>query len=111
MKRGWLVVVLAFLVMPAISAVMPVDMASSLTAQSVDEETSALFMEAIDLYKRGRDAEALDKLKQVLAKDPSQEEAYILRDKIAFSLWIDLMTKRGEHRAVINEFLKKLIAR
>ena len=105
-KRGLLVVVLAFLVMPAVSTLLPVDTASTLTAQNVDEETSTLFMEAIDLYKRGRDAEALEKLKLVLAKDPSQTEAYVLRDKIAFSLWIDLMTKRGEHRAVINEFLK-----
>ena len=47
-KRGWLVVVLAFLVMPAVSALVPADMASSLTAQSVDGETESLFMEAID---------------------------------------------------------------
>lgn len=105
-KRGLLVVVLAFLVIPAVSILMPVDTASTLTAQNVDEETSTLFMEAIDLYKRGRDAEALEKLKLVLAKDPSQTEAYVLRDKIVFSLWIELMTKKGEHRAVINEFLK-----
>jgi HEAT repeat protein len=106
-KRGWLIVLLAFMVMPAVSTFMPVGTGTCVIAQGVDQETETLFTEAIDLYKRGRDGEALEKLKLVLAKDPSHEEAFLLRDKVAFALWIDLMTKRGEHRAVINEFLRR----
>jgi len=105
-KRGWLIVILAFVVMPILPSVLPTGTGATLTAQDVDAETEALFMAAIDLYKRGHDAEALEKLKQVLAKDPSNAEAFALRDKVAFSLWIDLMVKKGEHRAVINEFLR-----
>ena len=105
-KRGWLITVaLAFFVLPVMFTILPVDTCASLTAQGMDEETERLFGEAINLYRRGRDAEALQKLKEVLARDPSQEEAYQLREKVTFGLWVDLMTKRGEHRAVINTFL------
>ncbi|MBN2489533.1 MAG: HEAT repeat domain-containing protein [Planctomycetes bacterium] len=105
-KRGWLVVVLALLLMPALSTIAPSTAGGTLAAQGVDQETETLFLEAIDLYKRGRDAEALEKVKQVLATDPSNEAAFLLREKVHFSLWVDLMTKSGEHRAVINEFLR-----
>jgi CheY-like chemotaxis protein len=106
-KRGWLIVVLALFLMPALSTIAPPGTGATLAAQGVDQETETLFMEAIDLYKRGRDAEALEKLKQVLARDPSNEEAFRLREKVSMAMWIDLMTRKGELQAVINEFLRK----
>lgn len=102
--RGWLIIALAFFVVPVLSTVF-VDSSATLTAQGVDEETEKLYDEAIDLFKRGKDTEALQKLKEVLARDPSQEEAYRLRNKVAFAVWIDLMIKRGEIKSVVNTFL------
>lgn len=104
-KRGWMIVALALASTPLMSVVVP--HGSTVSAQAVDEETERLFDDAMKAFRGGRDQEALSNLKKVLARDPSNEAAFQLREKVGFHIWVDLLTKRGETRAVINTFLDK----
>jgi len=75
---------------------------SNLLAQEGAEKA---FLEAVDLYQRGRDAEALAKLQEVLAMDPSQEEAYRMRESVEYTFWLDLMVKGGDHDLIARRIL------
>lgn len=66
------------------------------------QDPEGLLKEAIDFYERGRDAEALDKLKAVIAADPSSEMAFKLRTSVETTMWARAMIKGNEHAAVIK---------
>jgi HEAT repeat protein len=70
------------------------------------QDSDTVFAEAVDLYQRGRDSEALEKLKEVLAMDPGQEEAYRLREAVEYNFWLDLMVKGGEHELIAKRILE-----
>ncbi len=103
-KRGWLICASAFFM--SFGALTFSPMVTAATAQ-VDEETERLFTEAVAAYRQGDDAKGLELIKQVLSRDPSNEEAYRLREKFAMGVWVDLLLKGGENRAVINTFLDR----
>jgi len=57
---------------------------------------------AVDLHERGKDVEALAKLKEVVNGDPSSETAWAMINSIDMKLWARMMTRSGEHAAVIK---------
>jgi HEAT repeat protein len=68
------------------------------------QDAEALFREAIDLYERGRDTEALAKMREVLAADPGAELAWRLRATVEGREWARLLARGGEHAAVFQHF-------
>ena len=68
-------------------------------------EVDALFQQAVDAYRQGNDQEALKKLQEVIAKDPSREDALRLRDVAGWKFWADMMVKKGEHEVVAKHLL------
>lgn len=65
------------------------------------QPTGAL-AEAVDLHERGKNAEALAKLKEIVDGDPSSETAWELINSIEMKMWARMMTRSGEHAAVIK---------
>ncbi len=65
-------------------------------------QPGGLLGEAVDLHERGKDTEALAKLKELLAGDPSSEAAWGLLNSIDMKMWARMMTSSGEHAAVIK---------
>ena len=61
--------------------------------------------EAVGLFERGKEDEALSKLKEVLAADPSAEDAFRLINKIEFRKWARMLAREGEIAAVIMELM------
>lgn len=74
----------------------------SCAVRLVAQDPAATLKEAIDLYERGRDEEALGKLKAVIAADPSSEVAWSLRNSVDFRTWARAMVKGDEHASVIR---------
>lgn len=90
-KLGLLLVLSSFA--PAVSA-------APLPALCLTQDAGALFDQGVDLLARGRDAEALAAFKQVLAADPSHEEAWELFKRTEHSVWLEILTKEGEFQLV-----------
>jgi len=65
------------------------------------------FQEGVDLYQRGRKAEALAKFQAVLAADPSNAEAYELWKMADAQLFTDLLVEGGEYRLVTQRLLDR----
>ncbi|NRA95991.1 MAG: response regulator [Planctomycetes bacterium] len=65
-------------------------------------QPSGALATAVDLHERGKDVEALAKLKEVVNSDPSSETAWALINSIDMTLWARMMTRSGEHAAVIK---------
>lgn len=61
-----------------------------------------LLKQAVDLHDRGKDDEALAKLKELLASDPSSDAAFEMLESIEMKQWARMMTRSGEHAAVIK---------
>lgn len=68
-------------------------------------EVDALFQQAVDAYRQGKDDEALKKLQEVIAKDPSRDDALRLRDAAGWKFWADMMVKKGEYEVVAKHLL------
>ncbi|HVS19859.1 MAG TPA: HEAT repeat domain-containing protein, partial [Planctomycetota bacterium] len=69
-------------------------------APSFAQDAGALFDQGVDLLSRGRDAEALEAFKKVLAADPSHEEAWEMFRRTENQVWMDILTKQGEFELV-----------
>lgn len=76
-------------------------------AAAQDAET--LLREGHDLYMRGRDDEALQKMKAVIALDPSSADAFRLINALEPRVWASLMLKGGEHDAVVRTLMRVAI--
>lgn len=64
------------------------------------DEVSDLFNQGVELLRRGHDDEALQAFKQVLAKNPTHDQAYELWKNIDADTWLDIMSKGGEFELV-----------
>jgi len=71
------------------------------------QDPQTLVQEARDLYARGEDGQALAKLRQVLALDPSSDQAFDLLKVLEMREWIRIMIREGEHHAVVAELMKR----
>lgn len=63
------------------------------------------FKEAVDLLNRGQDEPALQKLKAILAANPSQEDAYQLVSSTSSISFLKMLEKRGEYAQIANRIL------
>ena len=70
---------------------------TSVTRNAVDE-IQDLFNQGVELLRRGPEhrAEALAKFQQVLAKDPSHQQAYELWKVTDHQIWLDILTEQGD---------------
>lgn len=71
------------------------------------QDPQTLVNEAYNLYQRGREDEALSKLKAVLAQDPSSEQAYELLETLEQRAWVRIMIRKGEHESVVKELFRR----
>jgi len=69
-------------------------------APSFAQDAGALFDQGVDLLSRGRDEEALQAFKKVLAADPSHEEAWEMFRRTEHQVWLDILSKQGEFELV-----------
>ena len=65
-----------------------------------------LFEEARDLWERGDSAGAAEKLKALLAADPSYETAYDLLRKAEYQMFLDLLTQGGDSEKIAKALLR-----
>jgi tetratricopeptide (TPR) repeat protein len=94
-SRRTLAFALAALAAPSLSFAAPV------------QDATSLFNEAKTLLAQGDNDAALAKLKQVLAADPSQEEAYQLWVDTDTQVWLDLMVQGGEYQAIAKRLQQR----
>jgi len=66
------------------------------TPGAVAQDIQGLFEQGVDLLQRGRDDEALRAFEQVLAADPSNEQAYELFRTTEHAVWLDMLRKEGD---------------
>jgi HEAT repeat protein len=76
-------------------------------AASVEVGDIASFMEAVELYLQGKDAEGLAKLQAVIASDPDGATALAMRDAVSYDLWARLLAKGGDHETVAQDILRR----
>ncbi|MCB9897385.1 MAG: hypothetical protein H6825_05230 [Planctomycetes bacterium] len=71
------------------------------TAQDADK----LFDQGIDAFRRGDNTAALEAFKQVLATNPSNDEAYRLIARVEDQVMLEMLVERGELGKVAERFL------
>ncbi|HMS16214.1 MAG TPA: HEAT repeat domain-containing protein [Planctomycetota bacterium] len=84
-------------------------LALGLSTQLCAQNTETLLKEGYDLYQRGRDEEALQKMKALIAADPSSEDAFRLIQTLEPRVWASLMLKGDEHQAVVRTLMNAAI--
>lgn len=70
------------------------------------QDTRSLFREGYDLYIQGNHEAALAKFKDVLARDPSHDDALWMRDQVSWKHWGDLLASQGEGRQIASRVLE-----
>ncbi len=81
----------------------------ALTPVAVAQDAQSTLKEAVDLYERGQNDAALEKLRAVLATDPSSEQAWSLRNAVEQDLWARIMIKGEQHQAVVSHLFRLAI--
>lgn len=76
----------------------------SIASPSVDAQdgNQAKLKQAHALYEQGRVQEGLTLLNEILASNPSSDEAWRLRETLAYDQWVDMMIRGGQHNAVVT---------
>ena len=69
------------------------------------QDASALFDEGVDLWQRGHTEEALAKFKEVLANNPSSEDAYQMLERAEYRLFLKMLVAGGDAKQVAERFL------
>ena len=92
---------------PAIAArlILPIALAAVCAGPTFAASEEA-FREGVGLYLRGRTEEALEKFKEVLAENPSHEEAYRYFEQSGREVFFLMLVKDGEYEAVAKRFLE-----
>lgn len=81
----------------------------ALTPVAVAQDAESTLKEAIGLYERGQNDAALEKLRAVLATDPSSEQAWGLRNAVEQDLWARIMIKGDQHQSVVAHLFRLAI--
>lgn len=79
--------------------------APSFSATSQDDLKST-FAQAVELYRRGRNDEALAALQKAVAMEPSQEDAYTLWKETDYRDWRDLLTEGGQFELAAKRLIE-----
>ena len=74
---------------------------------SAEAGDTTVFLEAVELYLQGKDAEGLAKLQSVLASDPDGPTALAMRDAVGYDFWARLLTKGGDHETAAQDILRR----
>ena len=74
-------------------------------APSYAQDIQQTFDQGVDLMRRGRDEEALRAFEQVLAADPSHEEAYELFRRTEHEVWLQILSKQGDFELVARRLM------
>ncbi len=76
-------------------------------ALAAQDQVQSLFREGVRLLRQGRDKEALEKFKAVLAQDPTNDVVYNLWRRTEESVWARMLLKRGEFEKVAKALIAK----
>lgn len=74
------------------------------------QDLTRLFQEGMALLKEGKNEEALAKFQEILARDPSNEEAYELWKSSDERAWLELLTKEGQFELVARHLMGQVRA-
>jgi tetratricopeptide (TPR) repeat protein len=72
---------------------------------AVAQDAGALFDEGVDLWQRGLTDEAIAKFKEVLAQNPSSEDAYQMLQKAEYQLFLKMLAKGGDAEQIATRLL------
>lgn len=78
----------------------------STSASAQESDVDALFAEGVKLYNRGRTDEALNIFKQVLAANPSNEEALRFLEEAGNKVFLQMLVAHGEYETVAKRFIE-----
>lgn len=70
------------------------------------DQIEDLFKEGVDLLARNKRPEALRKFQELLAANPTQEQAYALWKNTDHQVWLDLLVEQGEFELVAKNLMK-----
>ncbi len=73
----------------------------------VAQDPAEALKQAYSAMERGHNDEALTKLNEVLAKDPSAEDAYTLRNSLDAAQWARLQVQNGQIAAAVEALFKR----
>ncbi|HHI68374.1 MAG TPA: hypothetical protein ENJ97_03510, partial [Planctomycetes bacterium] len=76
-------------------------------ALAAQDQVQSLFREGVRLMRQGRDKEALQKFKAVLAQDPTNDVVYNLWRRTEEGVWARMLLKRGEFEKVAKALISK----
>src|SRR5262245_21418897 len=81
---------------------------SAAAVQTVNaQDSKELLKQAYQLVERGRNDEALAKINEVLAKDPSAEDAYGLRNALQSDEWVRIQIQNDKLAAAAQEIFNR----
>jgi CheY-like chemotaxis protein len=81
----------------------------SFLPMAVAQDPGSTLKEAIALYESGKNDAALEKLRAVIAADPSSEQAWSLRNAVEQDMWARIMIKGDAHHAVVAQLFRLAI--
>ncbi len=81
----------------------------SFLPMAVAQDPGQTLKDAISLYESGKNDAALEKLRAVLAADPSSEQAWTLRNAVEQDIWARIMIKGDAHHAVVAQLFRLAI--
>lgn len=79
--------------------------AFALTVPAFSQDLKASFDEGVDLLSRGRNEEALEAFRRVLAADPDQEQALELWQNTDHGTWLEILTREGEFELIARRLM------
>ena len=82
-----------------------VAVATAFLSTGLEAQVQEKFQEGVELLQRGQDAEALAKFREVLALDPSREDAFELWQKTEHEAWLKMLSKEGEFAQIAERLM------
>jgi len=75
-------------------------------ASATQDDLKSTFTQAVEMYRRGRNDEALAALQKAVAMEPSQEAAYELWKETDYRDWRDLLTEGGQFELATKRLIE-----
>ena len=100
-----LVLALATFAAPTLAHAAPTSIALKAISWSAIDDVQDLFNQGVELLRRGKDDEALKAFQMVLAKDPSNQQAYELWKTTDHQIWLDILVKQGDFELIAKRLM------
>jgi len=81
--------------------------AGATSVAAAPQDAGELFKEGVTLLEQGDDEGALEKFTEVLASDPSNEEAYELWKSTEYEVWLQMLVKGGQYELVAKRLIDR----